>query len=114
MSKLQQLSEEIDQELESKSKFVKLQDGETKVLQFDPEQIKIVEKDWQNNGKFTKKVEYTVVDPEDAEGNEKILTMSLTSAQMINKRLQKKETLLEVERFGTGTSTKYSFTPVAK
>ena len=106
------ITEQIDKEIASKGKYLKLADGEIRVLQFDPDQVEIVKKDFNNDGKIQTKVEYKVIDPKDKEEKEWTLTMGLKFARLIQARLDKGKSLLEVQRFGTGTKTDYSFTPV--
>ena len=114
---------QIRQEREAQGKFIKLQAGEKKVLQFNPNRVEVVEAEFDEPGKNTKRktkqVHYGVIDPQIAsdEGipldqKEKILPMSLTNAISINALLEKGLNLIEIQRFGTGRDTKYVFAPV--
>ncbi len=114
-----QLSEEtskifqqIDEERQRQGRFIKLQSGETKTLQFDPgpDKVKIAEDEFE--GKKFKRVHYTVRDSKMEMEGEKILPMSLTNAVSINALLRKGLNLLEVKRTGSDRNTKYTFAPV--
>ena len=114
---------QIRQEREAQGKFIKLQGGEKKVLQFNPNKVEVVEAEFDEPGKNTKRktkqVHYGVIDPQIAsderipfDQKEKILPMSLTNAISINALLEKGLNLIEIQRFGTGRDTKYVFAPV--
>ena len=114
---------QIRQEREAQGKFFKLQSGEKKVLQFNPNRVEVVEAEFDEPGKNTKRktkqVPYGVIDPQIAsderiplDQKEKILPMSLTNAISINALLEKGLNLIEIQRFGTGRDTKYVFAPV--
>jgi hypothetical protein len=113
---------QIRQEREAQGKFIKLQGGEKKVLQFNPNKVEVVEAEFDEPGKNTKRktkqVHYGVIDPQTAsderirDQKEKILPMSLTNAISINALLEKGLNLIEIQRFGTGRDTKYVFAPV--
>ena len=105
----QTLFQQIENERQKQSKFIKLQSGETRVLQFNPEKVRLSDDEFE--GKITKRVHYTVVDPKLPLDGEKILPMSLTNAMTINALLKKSLNLLEVKRIGSDRNTKYTFAP---
>jgi len=100
--------QEIEELREKQSKFMKLQSGETRIIQFDPE--KVNPSDDTFDGKVTKRVHYEVTDPK-SPLDVKILPMSLTNAAKINALLKKGYALLEIERKGADRNTTYTFTP---
>jgi hypothetical protein len=106
----QTVFQQIEDERQKQSKFIKLQSGETRILQFNPEKVKISEDEFE--GKKSKRVHYSVIDPKQALEGEKILPMSLTNAISINALLKKGLCLLEVKRIGADRNTKYTFAPV--
>jgi hypothetical protein len=114
--KAKQTFAQIREERQKQGKFIKLQPGEKKVLQFNPEKVEVIEADF--DGKKSKRVNYTVIDPKEAsedEGvgeKEKILPMSLTNAISINALLEKGLNLIEIQRLGAGRDTRYTFAPV--
>jgi hypothetical protein len=69
----QTVFQRIENEREKQSKFIKLQSGETRVIQFNPEKVKISEDEFE--GKKTKRVHYEVTDPK-SPLDVKILPMS--------------------------------------
>jgi hypothetical protein len=87
-----------------------LQSGETRTLQFNPNKVELTEDEF--DGKKTKRVHYSVIDPKMALEGEKILPISLTNAISINSLLKKGLNLLEVKRIGADRNTKYTFAPV--
>ena len=106
-----QLSEAARQNLErnaelwkAESVYVKLEDGETRVLQFNPERIKEVE------GQYGARVQYMVIDPNYSDKGEKKFEAGKQTSRDIDAQLRQGIRLLKI-RLGTGTSTKYSVSP---
>src|SRR5918995_5485181 len=85
----------------AESIFVKLEHGEERVLQFNPDKIK------QTEGQFGLRIQYTVIDPNYADKGEKKFEASKTTSQKIDRQLGQGNNLLIVKRTGEGTSTKY-------
>ncbi len=104
--------EQIDLEIEKQSEFLKLKDGEVRVLQFDPKQIKLVDSDF--NGNVTKRVEYKVIDPDKPAIGEKRFQMALNNARQINKYLERGRKLLEIERMGSDIKTRYNISAATR
>jgi hypothetical protein len=118
-----EIFDQIRQERQAQGKFIKFQAGEKKVVQFNPNKVEIVEVEFDEPGKNTKRktkqVHYEVIDPQIAsderialDQKEKILPMSLTNAISINALLEKGLNLIEIQRLGAGRETKYVFAPV--
>jgi hypothetical protein len=89
----------------AESIFVKLEDGEERVLQFNPDKIK------QTEGQFGIRIQYTVIDPNYADKGEKKFEASKTASQKIDRHLVEGNTLLFIKRTGEGTDTKYEVRP---
>jgi hypothetical protein len=111
---VQQLSEVARQNLEknaelwrSESVYVKLEDGETRVLQFNPEKIKQVE------GQYGIRIQYRVIDPNYSEKGEKKFEAGKKTSNDIDAQLRQGNRLLKIRRLGTGTETKYSVSPAS-
>jgi hypothetical protein len=85
--------------------FVKLEDGEERVLQFNPEKVK------QTEGQFGIRIQYVVIDPNYSDKGEKKFEASKTTSQKIDRQLMQGNTLLKVKRTGEGTNTKYDVRP---
>jgi len=100
---------QIEEERQKQGKFIKLQSGETRTLQFNPNKVQLTEDEFES--KKVKRVHYSVIDPKMALEGEKILPMSLTNAISINALLEKGLNLLEVKRIGADRNTKYTFAP---
>lgn len=98
--------EQVELESQKQSRYLKLQDGEVKTLQFNRNKIALVDNEF--NGKVTKRVEYKVIDPEKAADGEKTMSMAITNARRINRLLQRNRNLLEIERIGSGMETIYN------
>ena len=103
--------QQIEEERQRQGRFIKLQSGETKTLQFDPSSKKIEITENEFEGKTFKRVHYTGVDTKMPMEGDKILPMSLTNAMNINALLKKGLNLLEVKRMGSDRNTKYTFAP---
>ena len=105
----QELSEIAKQNLDSntelwkaESKYIRLEPGETVVLQFNPEKIKHVE------GQFGIRISYAVIDPNYSDkGEKKFETGKLTSKQ-IDSLLRQGKTTLQITRSGEGKETSYT------
>jgi hypothetical protein len=78
------------------SKFIKIEPGEKKVLQFNPEKVEQVEAEF--NG-------YTVI--EEGISQEKYLEVGKRTSEDIDSFLLEGVSNLKVQRFGSGTDTRY-------
>lgn len=105
---MEQIFQEIDEERERQSKFIKIQPGETKTVKINPVSAKVVDREF--NGKKSKRVNYEVTTL-DKPLDIKILAMSLENAVNINALLRKGFKEIEIRRIGAGLDTKYTFTP---
>ena len=102
--------EQIDSELAKISNFIKVEGGQTIILQFFPkEKISIVQGNYQ--GQPTTRLHFAVVDPK-VPGERKILALSKKHSQQLLLMLKKGFDLIEVTRKGSGKNdTAYMFTP---
>ena len=89
----------------AESVFIKLEDGETRVLQFNPEKIKQVE------GQYGIRIQYMVIDPNYADKGEKKFEAGKKTLNDVDMQLRQGNRLLKIKRLGTGTDTKYSVSP---
>jgi hypothetical protein len=89
------------------NKFIKLQSGEKKILQFFPEKIEQVEAEF--NGKKTMRFRYTVM--EEGSNQEKSLEVGKKTSEEIDSFLMETTTKLKVQRFGSGIDTRYHVIP---
>lgn len=87
---------------------MKIQPGQTVVVKFDPDKIQLVDRVIEN--KKSKAVQYTVVNVND--GQEKILSLSLSWALNVNELLKAGYRNIKVSRRGSGLDTSYNFIPV--
>jgi hypothetical protein len=85
------------------SKFIKIEPGEKKVLQFNPEKIEQVEAEF--NGKKSMGFRYTVI--EDGSGQKKYLEVGKRTSEDIDSFLLEGVSKLKVQRFGSGTDIRY-------
>ena len=91
------------------NKFVKLQPSEKKVYQFDPEKIEQVEAEF--NGKKSMRFRYTVIEEGSSNTDqEKYLEVGKRTSEDIDSFLGEGATRLRVQRFGSGTDTRYHVT----
>jgi hypothetical protein len=86
----------------AESLYVKLEDGETRILQFNPERIKQVE------GQYGTRIQYPVIDPNYADKGEKKFEAGKQTSIEIDVQLRQGNRLLKIRRLGSGTETKYS------
>jgi hypothetical protein len=92
----------------AQSKYMKIQDGQTVVLKFSPDKVKLVDRTI--NDKKSKAAEYEIINVND--GQAKVVTFSLSWALNLNELLKAGYTTIKVNRRGSGLSTSYSFVPV--
>lgn len=92
------------------SKFVKLQPGEKKVLQFVPEKTEQVEAEF--NGKKSLRFRYTVREDGSSEDQEKYFEVSKRTSEDIDTFLSEGHTRLKINRSGSGVDTRYLIVPV--
>jgi hypothetical protein len=86
--------------------YVNIKDSESRVLEFIKGKEKLVDKT-DFNGKPTKKVQFTVKDPDDPEQKEKKFELSRKHVAKIYNELRKGYSVLEIYRSGTGKETQY-------
>jgi hypothetical protein len=111
---LSQEEQEIfnDFELQQKkdSKYIKFEDGETKTLKFETTTKPEREESKKYAGKINWK--FSVIEPSVSLGK-KDWSTSAKVARAIVEELRKGYTVLDIERFGSGTDTRYKITPVS-
>jgi hypothetical protein len=78
-------------------------------LHFNPEKIEPVEKEFEN--KKVTRYQYTVVEPNNSDQEEKYFTVGKRTSQIIDAHLGEGETLLRIQRIGLGKDTQYIITP---
>jgi hypothetical protein len=108
MSNPNQIFDQIEQAAQAQSKFLKIQPGQTQVLKFDINKIQLVDREIED--RKSRAAQYTVITVND--GQEKILTLSLTWALNLNELLKSNYTTIKVSRRGSGLDTSYNFVPV--
>lgn len=108
MSNPNPIFDQIEQAAQAQSRFLKIQPGQTVVLKFDANKLQLVDR--QIEDRKSKAVQYTVVNVND--GQEKLLTLSLSWALNLNELLKANYTTIKVSRRGSGLDTSYNFVPV--
>jgi hypothetical protein len=86
----------------AESKYIKLEQDETIVLQFDAEKIKHVE------GKFGPRISYSVIDPNYSDKGEKKFEAGKLTSKKVDSLLSQGKTLLKITRIGSGKDTSYN------
>jgi|SRR4051812_28837263 hypothetical protein len=89
------------------SKFLSFQPDEKKVLLFDPEKIKPVEREF--DGKMVQKFDYTV--RELNTDQERVWPVGKTVSEQIDAFLSEGHTLLRIQRVGLDKETRYHIIP---
>jgi hypothetical protein len=108
---------EIDEVLSRDSRYVRIDPGSSKVLQFILERkIEQVERPY-TNGQINKRIRFVVIEPGSSNKNnsdhqEKFFEVGRRSARLIIAKLKEGHTLLKIERVGSGKDTLYVPTPV--
>jgi hypothetical protein len=116
-NQIRQLSQEEQEnfnefELQQKkdSKYIKFEDGETKTLKFDTSKRPEREASKKYAGKINWK--FSVVEPS-VSLDTKDWSTNAKVARAIVEELRKGYQVLDIERFGSGTDTRYKVTPVS-
>ena len=99
-----QTNKEIEEFIEGD--YITIKEGESRVLEFDINKIKLVDRTG-FSGNPVKKVQFLVVDPQDEQQREKKLELSKKHVPKIYNELKKGRTVLEIFRKGLGKQTEY-------
>ena len=91
------------------NKFIKIEPGQKNILKFNPEKIEQVEAEF--NGKKSLRFRYTVMEEGNDNDQEKYLEVGKRTSEDIDSFLMEGATRLKVQRFGTGTDTRYHVIP---
>ena len=86
--------------------YITIKEGESRVLEFDINKMKLVDKT-DFNGNPVKKVQFIVTNPEDPQRREKKFELSKKHVPKIYNELKKGKTVLEIFRTGLGKQTEY-------
>lgn len=90
--------------------FIKMNDGEKRILTFDIKQVKKFESKFKDgNGNPIIKYTWTVITPQ---GQTKTINLSKTASRDLYNMLTRGVRTVEVERQGSSTDTKYIFFPI--
>ena len=105
----EQISEAARKKLDSnaelwkaESEYIKLEDKETRILQFDAEKIEPV------RTQFGPRISYSVIDPNYSDKGLKKFEASKTTSKKIDALLRQGKTLLKITRKGAGEDTSYN------
>ena len=100
-----QINKEIEEFIEGD--YITIREGESRVLEFDINELKLVDRT-DFNGNPLRKVQFLVIDPQDQQRREKKFELSKKHVPKIYNELKKKgKTVLEVFRTGQGKQTEY-------
>ena len=99
-----QTNREIEEFIEGD--YISIKEGESRVLEFDINKMKLVDKT-DFNGNPVRKVQFLVIDPQDEQQREKKFELSKKHVPKIYNELKKGKTVLEVFRTGLGKQTEY-------
>ena len=99
---------EINKEIEEfiEGDYITIREGESRVLEFDINKIKLEDKT-DFNGNPVKEVQFLVINPEDPQRREKKFELSKKHVPKIYNELKKGKTVLEIFRTGQGKQTEY-------
>jgi hypothetical protein len=95
----------IRENKDENSKYAKIQPGEKVVWLFDAENMEPVEQEF--DGKKVRKFQYAVVDP-NKPNHERYWTANRNTSEQIDAFLSEGQTLLKIQRIGSGTDTRYN------
>jgi hypothetical protein len=101
---------EIEHVLNKSSQYIRMEPGDSKILQFVLRR-KIEEVERPYNGQLFKKISFTIVELENSDGSERTFEVGKRSARLIIAKLKEGHNVLKVERIGSGKDTLYVPTP---
>ena len=84
--------------------YITIKEGESRVLEFDINKVKLVDRT-DFNGSPIRKVQFIVVNPEDSARRERKFELSRKHIPKIYSELKKDKTVLEIFRTGLGKQT---------
>jgi hypothetical protein len=87
-------------------RFINLDPEETTILQFNAEKIEPVEREF--DGKTYTRYQYVVINHD---GQEKIFESNSPTSRKIDLHLLNGNTMLEIQRLGSGKQTRYTINP---
>jgi hypothetical protein len=90
---------------QNESRFVKLQPGEKKNVQINPDGIRQTIAEF--NGTKTKRYEYPVIDLGSGNNQERVLTVGKRTSEDIDAFLLEGQNRLRIQRLGLGKDTRY-------
>jgi hypothetical protein len=99
-----QTNKEVEEFIEGD--YITIKEGESRVLEFNINKIKLEDKT-DFNGNPVKKVQFLVIDPQDQQRREKKFELSKKHVPKIYNELKKGKTVLEIFRTGLGKQTEY-------
>src|SRR5918911_1238613 len=99
-----QTNKEIEDFIEGD--YITIREGESRILEFDINKLKLVDKT-DFNGNPVKKVQFLVINPQDEQQREKKFELSKKHVPKIYDELKKGKTVLEIFRTGLGKQTEY-------
>jgi hypothetical protein len=99
---------EIREYRDENSKYTKIQPGEKVIWLFNAESIEPIEQEF--DGKKVQRFQYVVVDPNNPD-KERFWTANKTTSEQIDAYLNEGQTLLKVQRIGSGRDTRYNIMP---
>jgi hypothetical protein len=99
-----QINKEIEEFIEGD--YITIKDGESRVLEFDINKVKLEDKT-DFNGNPLRKVQFIVIDQQDPQRREKKFELSKKHVPKIYNELNKGKTVLEIFRTGQGKQTEY-------
>jgi hypothetical protein len=99
-----QTNKEIEEFIEGD--YISIKEGESRVLEFDINKIKLVDRT-DFNGRAIKKMQFIAINPEDPQRRERKFELSRKHVPKIYGELKKGKTVLEIFRTGQGKQTEY-------
>ena len=112
LNSIEEARKQIAEDREKSSKYIKLQDGESKVLWFSGNMEYVERPSIFKPGTMSRKYDFEVTDTESQQP--KILSMAGRFADEILDKLHTKQKYIKVKRKGTGTNTMYTFENASK
>jgi hypothetical protein len=96
---------QIRENKDEDSKYAKIQSGEKVVWMFNAENVEPVEQEF--NGRKVQKFQYAIIDP-NKPNQERYWTANKMTSEQIDAFLNEGQTLLKIQRIGSGTDTRYN------
>lgn len=101
----QKALEALKKKRAERSPYMSLELNQVYTLQFDPAKAHVEQKTF--NGQTTERISHSVIDLNDREAGEKVLSLTYKQSEPIEQSMEQGYTVIEIQKLGTGFDLRY-------